>query len=63
MPRTLPTLFTCRELRAFKCYLVVTKVMYCGDLLVVGDKPNQHGKIKRKKQGDLPLGAPVDRLN
>jgi len=46
MLQALPIHFCCREIRALKCYLVVTKVMGCGDLLLVGDEPSQHGKIK-----------------
>ena len=44
MPRTLPTRSSCREIRALKLHLVVTKVMDCGDLLVGGGKPNQLGE-------------------
>ena len=42
--RTLPIHFPCREIRAFNPQLVVTKVMYCGDLLGVGGKPSQTGR-------------------
>ena len=31
------------ELRALESQLVVTKVMYCGDLIHAGDRPSQPG--------------------
>jgi len=40
-----------------KCYLVVTKVMGCGDLLLVGDEPSQNGKIKRLKNSEVTLSS------
>lgn len=45
MLRTLPIHFSCREIRASKCFLVVTKVTGCGDLLFAGGEPNQHGGV------------------
>lgn len=47
--RTLPTHASCREIRALELYLVVTKVMYCDDLLPANAKPNHQGQEYRKK--------------
>jgi hypothetical protein len=38
--RTLPIQFVVEEVRAFESQMVVTKVMYCDDLLYAGGKPN-----------------------
>ena len=41
--RTLPIQFVVGEVRALKGHLVVTKVMYCDDLLATVGEPSQPG--------------------
>jgi hypothetical protein len=45
------SIFITGEIRAFIQALVVTKVMYCGDLLRAGGKPSQEeGQPTKKRQ-------------
>jgi len=42
------SIFVVREIRALELRLVVTKVMYCGDLLCAGGKPSrEQGEMEK----------------